>query len=730
MVRQWQRGRLSGGQPASLAKGQPVVFANLIYATRPDVPRQFDVRETGPASVLVRGKTGDFEELALVSAAGVEDLAGLSTDAHVAYVSSAGIRLAGARTVRWPEVSIRSEAGFNLALSLEPPSIRLENRTEKASLVRILQGKKEETRELPPGRHDLGLKKLRLEAKRLSAALEKLWDKSGEGADAAPESPGTAQAEPVKPVWEAQAFKVQPRPYHGLGIQVGSEKPVEARLLADRSHHRWSTPASLPGKGGWKVAIDLAEPAEVESIRFVGYRSDQPFPEGLKFDLQLSDGASERRVADVAPGREFWYSEMEKYLETAAHPTLRVPVMARAQRVILSAQPNDGNKATYGFQEVQVFVNDPSHRVRTRLYPLRDEKGHGIIVFCSNEVLRLNAAGETVWRWKADAEIAHEFVEYASHEKRWLVGAWPLSQHFALLDASGQAILDAATFDPAKHGRMLSGHSRPHAVTLWERVPGAAGVIAFFPHFSYGQIVRAADGVQSEVGEGRGGKAVIRIPDVTGDGAEDLFVVGRYENNNGVMPSNPGAEGPLSPKELDWTRNLRPNWTGWSAGNMELTLYHGASMVYRKENGNRTWLGLVGLNPGGIDFYLRPSLERTWSHFNHPGNLCHCTGDLNGDGADEILVGREDGSLVAYEAAGGRQVLKVNLRAEIRAVAATQERIAVGTDRALVLLDRQGRELARAKGGVEALTVVDTGEKGKLLVAAFSTGLLQAFRVP
>ena len=723
MVRQFQ--------DRSMVKGEAVAFGNLIYATGPGAAREFEVREIAPGSVAVRGKADGFEELSLVSTHGIQGLADIDTDARIAYVANDSFCAISATQVQRASLKVQSEARFSLEVVSEKRGLTVENPTEGNISVRVTAEGKGREVTVPPGKVEVDLKGDFLPAGEIGKALTTLWkDAESESSSRTP-SPGIAQAPPMEAAWQQKVFQTPPRPYHGFELKVESPAPVEAKILVDRDHHRWSQRANFPGTGDWQMEIQLAETVEVESIRLVGYRSARLFPEGLSFDLLIEGEDGPRKVPNVAPIGEFWYSEGEKYLMVAGHPSLRIPINARALKVILRARKNGEAKARYAFQEARVFVRDPAWRAKSSLHRIREADQDALIAVGPRSVERLNSSGKTVWTRKADTRILHHFVECSRVEKRWLIGFWPASQRFTLLDSGGNVVVAPTAFETKENSRLLSGYARPHALTLWEREAGKPASVAFFPHYSFGEIRRDGGAVKAEIGEGRGGKAVLRMPDITGDGREDLFVVGRYENNNGILPSQreDGKE-PSSLAGQHWTGNRISNWTGWSAGNMELTMYHDASLVSKAEAGKREWLGVVAVNPGGLDFYRQPSFERTWGHLNHPGNLCLAVGDITGDGTDEILLGREDGFLVAYSALSGEQVLKVNLHHEIRAVVVTGAGIAVGTSKALFSLDTNGLPVARAGGAVESLALIAAPNGQESMVAAFSDGSIKAFRLP
>ena len=713
-------------QNLQMTKGQAATFLNLVYTTGGTAERDFEVRQTVSGSAIIKGKTDKFDELALVSTAPLEDVAGIDADAKIAYLSQDLLCFVGVKRVSWPGVTVEADVSFNLEITAGRAGI-IENPTDKPMALRLSIAGSGSARPLPSGKHELTELAGTPVGDQLALELDRRW----ELAEPPPEqSPGPATiVKADSSAWGTEVFGLTPRLYHRIGLSVEAENAVDINMLLDRDHHRWSPATSVLCKSDWTMDFDLGSPVDVHSIRFVGPRGTYVFPQGLLFDVEIDvdpTGAVARRIESIEPAIEKWYSEMEQYMATSAHAALRIPVNARASKVRLEAKVGESTAPSIEPQEVQVFVRDPTSRIPVSLAAIDDAQGPGIIAVGHDEVARLDLEGNIKWRWKADSKIISSFVEFAENEKAWLIGVWPVSNRFALLDTAGNLTLDPEVYgnDPDSNSAALfSGYSRPGAVMLWEREKDKPGRIAYFPHVALIEINRTDDGLRVETAQTtgyQGGKAAIRIPDVTGDGSEDLFVVGRYENLNGVLASEFHKKGD-SPAVTKWWRT--EGWTGWSAGNMELPMYHVASKVMRQDANGTQWLGVVALNPGGIDYYQRPALKRAWGHFNHPGNLCHAVGDVTGDGVDEIVVGKEDGFVIIYDALTGKQIAKRNLRGEVRAVCITDGRIIAGTSTGLTVMTRDGQAVIEVQGAVESIVVSGTTQ----IIVGFSDGWIRRY---
>ena len=120
-------------------------------------------------------------------------------------------------------------------------------------------------------------------------------------------------------------------------------------------------------------------------------------------------------------------------------------------------------------------------------------------------------------------------------------------------------------------------------------------------------------------------------------------------------------------------------------------------------------------------------MNRIWGRFNHPGNLCHAVGDLTDDGVDEIVVGREDGFAVVYDAPTGKQIAKMNLGAEVRAVRIVDAEIVAGTSTRLLVMVKDGHPVCEANGAVESVVVSKSPSGHEQIVVGFSDGSIKGF---
>jgi hypothetical protein len=202
-----------------------------------------------------------------------------------------------------------------------------------------------------------------------------------------------------------------------------------------------------------------------------------------------------------------------------------------------------------------------------------------------------------------------------------------------------------------------------------------------------------------------------------------LAVVGLYGGGQvGIIASDAAVEGGSLAKYLA----VMPV-KGYNSGNMELELYWSGGVI-RDAQGR--WLGAFALNPGGINAYRAPDFRELWSHFHHPPNLACVTADLDGDGVPEIVVGREDGYVLAYAALDGATVAKMALDGAVRSLAWTGDHVVAGTERGLAFLDPHLTPVAHLPGPVEALAAARGPDGVPVVAAVLSEGRIVGLRGP
>jgi len=752
MVRQIQRQHLRDGDSAT--------FQNLLYTSDAEHVRTFTAQSLGATSVLVHGTDGAGDELAAIGTGDIA-LANIQAPTTFWYASDAALVLAGTRTARLGNVCrMESTASFNLELQgttgtgwLCNPGhhpLQLRINAKPATALRI-NGKTAASVELAPGKHRLEF----AGAAALFAAIDSTL-KSHRGRAAIP----TELAEPELKVdgsgrfdalWE-QAGLPPPYAEHG-NIQISAEPECDIGQAATWRNRLLGPPAGYGWHGseraGWRkdvngaIIMDLGteiDIADIQLVRSRRYRTETGAftPGEFAFDITLSNDNFKNDLRQLRvdnPTYSICYAEMMHYTHTRRLPMFTVPLNQRARsvkimprRLIDVKSPPANYYGTYrdgevSFMEIYVHRTDREPRREAQLWHIPDGPNPGVLHQAGTQLQMLAPDGTVRWIQELDAKPA-TLTQVADVDADGTPEVLVFTLEETLTTYSAATGEPKFVFDtnasPNTPDRAQTTHSRlrPNAFAAWRPDKNGQLEVAFFPHYAYGRITPGPDRIFNEViypSFSRSAKFAFRVPDVTGDGREELAVVGIYGTNKfGVIASDAPVEDGTLPTYI-----TTAPVAGYDSGNMELPLYWEGAVV---RNSAGDWIGTVALNPGGINYFAGTTFEPKWSHFHHPENRCFTQADLDDDGVPELLVGRVDGCVLAYAAADGRLVAKIMLDGTVRCLAKTAAGVIAGTEQSLILLDRALRPVARRPGGVEAIAVVPRQGTSELIVAAQANG--------
>jgi hypothetical protein len=760
MVRQFRRQTMKAGRRTG--------YRNLLYATGPRHVRDLAIRAVGDTAALVTGRTETFEERALAGVEGIR-LGPIEGDAALWYASVQGLVCGGVRRLRiegWCHVE--SVEAFNLELRaagagwIENPGgspITLDWTLDPGVRVRIDGQDVKSAFELSPGRHALETEAAPALFARLATALEAASEDAAP-ADAIEMPDGESESRfHFSPAWRHEG--VLPRYVEHADIRVHGEPEPDIgqaatwrnRLVGPPSGYGWHGSERCGWSPGTEGAIVMDMGAEIDLVAVRLIRSRRVFteigafnPGEFSFEVVLSnDGFEEDVRTSVVPGEYgIYHLENAQYTYTRRFPQFIVPIRARARyikliarRVIEVSSPPGDYYGTYrdgeiSFMDVAVFREEREPRRSARLWAVSAGDSASFLYQAGGTLRLLDPDGRTRWTHTLEAPPA-ALTQIADLDGtgRNQVLYFSLAEILTGIDVASGAIdfrLDInerSQSQPQPAGIQRLRHRpgmldyRPNAFAVWRPDVGGRREIAIFPHYCYIRIGPGPERIVYGVRHPthlwrRGGKFAFPVPDVTGDGIEELAVVGLYGLGFGVVPSDAPLEEGRLPKHL-----VSAQLTGYSSGNMELQLYFDGAVV-RSTQGE--WLGTVALNPGGVDFFSAPDFRKTWSRFHHPNNLCFVQADLDGNGVPEILVGREDGYVLAYRAEDGSLFAKTALDGAVRALAACEQGILAGTERGLALLDRELRPLAYRPGPVEDVAVARRGGGGEIVGVALTEG--------
>lgn len=714
-----------------LDAGETFVLRNLLFAANESHPRSFDVRPLGRTSVLVRGGREDFDETAAIGTGPLE-LSSLSATAALWYLSKHGFIASGLTSAsvrgKW---SLESRGGVHLAVFPSGSPCWIESQKATARGLRVhpmgearflVDGKPVQgDATLPAGRRALSIEPFDA-LLRADQELAAIW--GSRRADPAATSVKSQAALP--PAWTFTGI----RPPHALRVALTARGEPEITgdpgAWTDRRIHYSAPAAGWPNKQEGTIVLDLLDVLPVKSVRLVGVNrrklgqaAFEPGQFGAHVVLSNDDfkGDTREKWCDDLPV-EILYGENQQYMYTCRFPVFVVPIEDRARYIKVTPRRAKG-KGVY-FVEVQVELQRREPRAYTRVLGL-----DGLAVCQSgSQMLGLSTEGKLLWQSDLGAEPVDVKLADVDGDGQREILAFTLAEKLLCFGRKGQQKFVADVYAAIGGPNTAYTPARPACIAAWRPNEHKRLEYAFFPHVRYGRI---SPSPQLEFSWLKppgypgncGGKFALPVPDVTGDGREELGILGLYGRVFGVVPS----EAPLEEGTFHYL-TTQP-MTGYDSGNMELPLYFDALIVRDSEG---RWLGVVGVNPGGVDFYGAPDFKHKWGRFNHPPNRCHLVTDVTGDGRPEVLVGRADGYVVAYEAEDGKTARKAALDGEVRALAMSGESLLAGTEESLTLLDLQLRVLGRRPDPVESVAVVsDSG--GSMAIVAHSDGSVAGYQL-
>jgi hypothetical protein len=756
MVRQLKQAHLSAGETTR--------FQNLVWASNDQHARAFETRALSSRSALVAGDAEGVAELAAIGT-GALPLSSLGGDARIWHVSQAGIAASGVSRL---EVAggfrLQAHADLTVWLGVGDEPGGIENPGDAAVTCQILPAPGTQVIfdgepvdgdvTVSPGAHEFMLRAPDDALAALAAELAERWEASAP-ASALDVAPPTVDARfAFDEQWTMQGM-APPHALHGdvrmwgePEVEIGEAATWRNGLVGPPSGYGWhgsERAGWLPGTEG-TIVMDLGAETSVEEIRLIRSRRMKTevgafWPGEFVFDLTLSndgfrDDVRHKTVAD--PRYEIYYKEYSHYTHTMRFPAFVVPVQDTARfirlaprRVIETVSPPGSYYGTYrdgeiSFMEIEVYRTDLEPRREARLVLDEvDALDRPCLYYQAGAMLAgITPDGQMVWQRDLGSAPAAglKLADVDGDGSREIVCA-TLAELLQVYDIEGterySTDVRAAVCRYEDYSRL-----RPNCIGAWR--PDADGRLEFawFPHYSYVRLGPVPDLVASRLeywagSYQRGAKFAFPVPDVTGDGVEELGLVGTYGMGFGVVSS----EAPLESGQVI-PHIGGGGLTGYSSGNMELELFFEGAVVRNRAG---EWLGCITVNPGGVDFFAAPDFEHKWGRFHHPSNLCMMLAELAGPDRPDVLIGREDGYVVAYDIETGETSAKVGLAGEVRALTRAGEFIVAGTSRGLFLLDGDLNAVGYRNGAVEDCEGLTLPDGSELIVVAHSSGELSAY---
>ena len=715
------------------APGGRVTFQNIFYAEAPDRARAFDARPRGDRAMLVKGRSEGFNGVDLV-ACGPLKLPGLvECDGALCAIGSDQAVFAGCRTLAAANV-FRLEASAPVTVVLRAQDSYIET----SETVRVHASGVKLAARFEAGRHDLGLGNAAGLLAKVAPHLAALWQRA-DTLSTSREAAKPLDAAKGSPHELSSLARIEPGPKVHYTVRAdGDPKPLDGHPYSwARNPFNWvdrAIPWLSPHVPGWQsgegtVLLDLRERVAVRALRFVwpGHYQSHRFktkvlsPDEVAVQVQMSDDhfASDCRTASPGAAKSTWhYVENAHYMSTARFPRLTVPVAmtGRYMRVKVGPKPG-GRRDRVLFSEIEVLAEQSEDRTCLRMRAASHAKPGDVdlAVWSPSKLVLLDSrSGRVVARDLAAPIVDLKFADIDG-DRREEVLVYTLDDVFTAIDPDGGERFrrELARFGGGR-GSWLSS-SRPACFAAWRADKKGRLETIFFPHYNMMRVSAEPELSHTwpKAGHTWGGKAAFTIPDLTGDGRDDLVVVGTYSGRAVRVLASDSA------LEQGECRVVHSHpFTGYSSGNMELPQYFDGHVVGK----GPSWQAVVTLTPGGMDCFAAPDFRATWKHFNHPPNRCS-TLWRGVDRAPALVVGRGDGFVCRYAIHDGTLTDRAFVGRDVRAVAAHAGWLAAGGPDGLVLLDNALHERSRLRRPVDALAAI-----GDRLMVAFSDGEVAACR--
>lgn len=580
-------------QPLDQGKGSLRAFRNLVYAADPEHPAELEVRPVGLSAVMVRGQARGEAELALLAAApqgeGIR-VGEVASDGQLLYLGAAGWAQAGGTGVTVAGQAFRGSEG------------------EATGALR--------------------------------AALERLWAQT-RPTSRPPLSPLSVMT--PAPVWQCEPFTFLAPPAAAPDLTSQPQAQGMVGTLFDGVVERYPT-VTWPGGQTITLALDLREARPIVQIDFqtglVGQYNTIPDPATYPAPRRVTADFSNDGFAQDVGRRELLFTSdctFENQHKGSVWPTLRwtcregLGQSARQVRLIFG----EDWKAGLGMSELCVRQQGPSW---ARILGLlqRDVTGPGaadILTWSDQaEVALLSAGGRPLWRKRFPGYVTAVecYPELAADGARILVTTREARLYCLKPDGT-----EAWKTDFLASAQLNGDIPIAYSIGLLKRPDGTPLIVtgnynlATFvsPQGKVLKYERLPGAFQT--------MTLSRGRDLDGDGREETISTEVW--------------GCLSVLDTD----LRCKAGG------RLPRGRGVLLDYWPQSGSgREPQGGPGRQPRvtvctetGVGLLNPKTLQYEWLHPAQPINDC-VVADLDGDGAQEVVVAKADGYLLVYDEAG------------------------------------------------------------------------------
>jgi hypothetical protein len=628
---------------AKLQKGQSQTFQNLIYVSATQRQDQFEAHQATATAMLVKGKTGDIQHLALVGVNGQIPLEGYQTDAAIYDVAGDVLHLAELTSLKTGpggemKETFRSAKPVNLMLDASTGKGQVENRSDAAVEVTTAQG----ALQCKPGHTDVTV----AQAGALPATaplIEALWAKSK-----LPQAGAVADKSPLTECFQAKTS------------DMPLTKPLRlltyANFSANKPHFQHRNIRKWNSTDGLEITLSLPESVELGCLRIEGENLPAPQVVGrdqtggewlgtpgqyyksvddLKFTLVLSDDGFQNDNRKIDSPKVVWeYTGCPDWEHSCMrhYPTWRIEIGQKARAVKVLPRATTVDRPHLETHDIELYAAESVNELSAKVLAadVDGDGGNELVVATSrNELASFDATGKRLWDKHCDCQIMHLAASDLDGDGKAQTVAYLMTEKLLRINADGRErpggdVLQAER--DAYHG--CWGVAGAWGMGIWAPDGNNQKEVLLINECPFRVLhdgsVKPAYRMGVPIGCGRLVNIIPGEPEVlVSVGGRGVTLWSAHRTNDNAYPliaSKPQVPGPDGGK-LGWVQQVdAPGLKGFLAAYQGGINWYPAAMF--EPNSKATgW----GYSSGGV-----------------PATAAVAE-DIDGDGVPEVFMGRQDG---------------------------------------------------------------------------------------
>jgi hypothetical protein len=638
---------------AKLAKGQAQTYQNLLFVSGKDRPDEFEARHVNAQAMLVKGRTGAGDHLALIGVGGQIPLADFETDAAIYDVVGNTMHLAGVTTLK-TRVAAEMQQIFwspkplNLLVDFETGKGQIEVRGDSP-----VQAKVGETWAAHKPGHETITFAQAGDLPKPAGLIDALWNRSkAVAANTTGENAGQADAFEAKP-----ASAPLQRPLKRL---TNADITCTPTPNYQRNNRRsWHTTDNL------EITLTLPEAQTIGCLRLVGVNKEPPTivgrgalpaewigttgscyePGDMKFSLVLSDDGfknDQRKIDEPKVTTEFTCDPPADHTCMQHFLTWRIEVAQRARQVKVLPRATTKERVKLDLKDIELYAAQRVDELAVKV-SVADLDGDGsnelVVGTSQRQLAAYDAQGKQMWIKNYPGDILKMDTADMNGTGKAEAIAYLMTEtlHRVKADGSEQPVGDVLQAERDNNNGCW-GVAGAFAMAVWAPDGEKKKEALLFTEWSYGV---QADGSVKPRGR-------VGLP----------LGAGRLVN---LYPNEPEVLVEVGGRDVDL-------WSARRDKDGKYTRLGSKPQVAGPDGGELAWVQQVDL-PGskgflaaahnGVNFYplatLQPNnRERGWE-FSSGGvpAVAALLADVKGDGVPQVFMARLDGFVNVLKVADG-----------------------------------------------------------------------------